>query len=54
MKFVTVHSWKASLEDEKLLEMLDKANVERNESSRVREGLKLLAKTNGVVIDDSS
>jgi hypothetical protein len=44
----TVHSWKASPEDERILLSLEAANVEGSESARVRAGLRCLAKKNKV------
>ena len=48
MSDTKVHSWRAEPEDERLLVALEYANVEKSESSRVRAGLRLLAKKNKV------
>ena len=47
----TVHSWKADPGYERLLKALKRAKVEKSESGRVRAGLVLLAKENGVKHD---
>ena len=47
----TVHSWKASPEDEAILSALEECNIEASESARVRAGLRLLAKRNGVKVN---
>lgn len=43
MKYGTVRTWKAASEDLEILHSLEKARVEKNESARVRAGLRLLA-----------
>jgi hypothetical protein len=50
MSDTNVHSWRAEPEDERVLAALEYANVERSESARVRAGLRLLAKRNGVKV----
>jgi hypothetical protein len=50
MTNLKVRSWKAAPEDMALLKALEECNVEDSESARVRAGLRLLAKTNRVVI----
>jgi len=46
-----VHSWKATPADIAVLKALRKGRVERNESQRVRAGLRALAREKGVVVD---
>jgi len=45
-----VKTWKSDPDDRRLLAALKKAKVEKNESSRVRAGLRSLARENGIVI----
>ena len=45
-----VRSWKAAPEDQAILAALKKAKVGRCESDRVREGLRALAKENGIKV----
>jgi len=45
-----VRSWKASPEDQEILSALKKAKVGRCESDRVREGIRALARENGVKV----
>jgi len=45
-----VKTWKASTDDIAVLKALKKAKVERNESDRVRAGLRALAREKGVLI----
>jgi hypothetical protein len=51
-KDITPHTWKASPEDVEVLKALRKGRVERNESQRVRAGLRALAREKGVVVDE--
>ena len=44
MAGMPVRTWKASEEDLKILRALKKAKVEKNESDRVRAGLRALAR----------
>ena len=48
----TVHTWKSGPEDDRVLKALKKAKVERNESDRVRAGLRALAREKGVIVPD--
>ncbi len=41
----TVRTWKASPKELKILKDLEDANIEENESARVRAGLRLLHET---------
>jgi hypothetical protein len=45
-----VRSWKASPEDQEILAALKKAKVGRCESDRVREGIRSLARENGIKV----
>jgi hypothetical protein len=44
MAGMPIHTWKASEEDLRILKALKKAKVEKNESDRVRAGLRALAR----------
>ena len=47
MKYDTVHTWKASAREELSLAVIMKAKVGKNESDRVRLGLRILETVSG-------